>query len=671
MTSRIGVVSDAVSEAVSDELTALASIYDADALYVMQARDGSTVVRCEVPIDLSAGLFFGVCPIILDLASAVQQALAAGATGAGTAVTGDAPRAAALLRRATSAQSGEVDGLRNPRLRLVLVQHLLPVLVELILPVGYPDSAPPNAQVSAPWLSVALAQELAAHAAVLWAELGQSATVYSYLEWVRTEAAAVLLRIAPTPAPSSAPAPASSGSPVEGVMAPAKTPTAVSLRSLSAGRVKLIAAAPGVGAEEALERAEATVERILSETTRLSTGHSPASDVPCLLIGGPCWVSSDPRFRERDSPAAVEHAPAGTDAVEGHQSADLPTLAAIMDALLEHSEEEAARRWASADHDCGVCLSTLKGARCQRIDECGHVFCKTCLRAAVAAALSDFTLGNAKQRVLRASACPDSACHGALSRDDIRLLCVNGPATAAAGATGRTHAGKSTSSLSADGPPPSLAALFERAAAEADVMVATEAAVRAAAGVTDGADVHTTPCPRPRCGHPALLHITAGDASQLLTTAWGLGCVAIEGSPHGIVLDYTAGGAAPRSGHPYRSGEKSPAFFPARRSMGHCTACGFAFCGQCQRSWHGGEPCTYHARTPVDLLLHITRCAKRVAVRVFQVWDSRCCNGVDSRGCGSGAVEQRRARELRLLLAVPSFRMNYPSPAILCGLSLC
>lgn len=47
--------------------------------------------------------------------------------------------------------------------------------------------------------------------------------------------------------------------------------------------------------------------------------------------------------------------------------------------LLSHNTLAANRSFASTSFDCPICLSTVKGSHCIRIEKCGHVACRTCL----------------------------------------------------------------------------------------------------------------------------------------------------------------------------------------------------------------------------------------------------------------------------------------------------
>jgi hypothetical protein len=397
--------------------------------------------------------------------------------------------------------------LDNPRLRVLLLQHLIPLLVEISLPTTYPATSPPSVRVSAPWLSERAAQRLAAHAALLWAELGKEPCVYSYLEWLRMESLPSLLDLTSSTETS---VPTLSWGVSDGSSRPQPEPAhATLLRGLGRDHVKLIPAVHGSDAEEVDVAAEGSVLACLAGASARSAGAvAGTTDVKCLLVGGEAWVPSDPRFRPSTG--------------VGCATADLSQLAGIVHELLLYSQGESARRWCCAEVICPVCLEARRGVECHRIADCRHVFCRRCLRNAVAATIADFSAGDAVRRLKRAAACLDVACHGSMLPSELRALCSDADPRAAGGdemarAVARTVPAKATfgpttadagSASAADSAPTRLQAALNSLQAEADTIALSAAAVRAAAGVGDGSEVKTMPCPRPKCGKPAVLEPT-------------------------------------------------------------------------------------------------------------------------------------------------------------------
>ncbi|KAG8930562.1 translation termination inhibitor protein itt1, partial [Tulasnella sp. 417] len=56
-----------------------------------------------------------------------------------------------------------------------------------------------------------------------------------------------------------------------------------------------------------------------------------------------------------------------------------PTPHLLVPHLLSHNKSAANLSFASTPFDCPVCLSTVKGSHCIRIESCGHVACRDCL----------------------------------------------------------------------------------------------------------------------------------------------------------------------------------------------------------------------------------------------------------------------------------------------------
>jgi len=496
------------SAAAEDELTALASIYEFDRITASRNGDGSILIRAIVSPEWDSDGDVAVVVLAVDLKWAVQAALGkCGTDGSAVLAT---PLAEPTLRRASSARhegEGDSDVLDSPRLRVLLLQHMVPLLVEITLSTAYPAASPPSVRMSAPWLSERAAQRLAAHASLIWAELGNEPCVYSYLEWLRIHSLASLLDLASDNVTS---VPTLSWGASGGGAHPQPEPAhAISLRGLGRDRVKLIPAVPGPDADEAFVAAEGSVLACLADAPAASAGGAAGTpDAKCLLVGGEAWVPSDPRFR---SSAGVVGA-----------SANLSQLAGIVHELLEYSEGESARRWCCAEVVCPVCLETRRGVECHRIADCRHVFCRRCLRTAVAATIADRSAGNAIRRLKRAGACLDVACHGSMLPSELRALCSEAAAEPADGegmaravtgavsskaALGTAKAG-ARSVAATDSAPARLQAALNSLEAEADAIALSAAAVRVAAGVGDGSEVKTMPCPRPKCGKPAVLERT-------------------------------------------------------------------------------------------------------------------------------------------------------------------
>lgn len=91
------------------------------------------------------------------------------------------------------------------------------------------------------------------------------------------------------------------------------------------------------------------------------------------------------------------------------------------------------------------------------------------------------------ERLRVAEACPDPSCSGKLTFPEMRAACVHGTAAAVAGVMSASH---------------QLLAALEQCAAAAD----EHAAQMAMAGVGEGDAV--VPCPRHKCGRPAILQET-------------------------------------------------------------------------------------------------------------------------------------------------------------------
>ncbi|KAK6351243.1 translation termination inhibitor protein itt1 [Orbilia javanica] len=62
--------------------------------------------------------------------------------------------------------------------------------------------------------------------------------------------------------------------------------------------------------------------------------------------------------------------------------------------ILEFDQATKIKKFSEGTFDCGICLEPRKGATCHRINQCGHVFCKPCLKDYFTAMIKEGDVGN-------------------------------------------------------------------------------------------------------------------------------------------------------------------------------------------------------------------------------------------------------------------------------------
>ncbi|KAF3292903.1 translation termination inhibitor protein itt1 [Orbilia oligospora] len=62
--------------------------------------------------------------------------------------------------------------------------------------------------------------------------------------------------------------------------------------------------------------------------------------------------------------------------------------------ILEFDQATKVKKFNEGTFDCGVCLEPRKGATCHRINQCGHVFCKPCLKDYFTAMIKEGEVGS-------------------------------------------------------------------------------------------------------------------------------------------------------------------------------------------------------------------------------------------------------------------------------------
>lgn len=542
-----------LDETLPDEVEALQSIYDSDAAGLLSGVTLSAPVHDSVSLDWRLKIVVrptieGFVVLGVDIASA----LAAEQRETGSRKGEHDERAAPVLRRNESAQGQEDDaGSSAPRLRLLLVKHLAPLAVAVTLPSGYPNDVPPTATVVAPWLSASAAAGMSAMLRQQWEEGGRGPALYTFCEWLRLESVPWLL--------------------AGGGDAAAAAQWTIPLASLSTATAHVVRS-PGSSSQYRHEYAAAIAELLgqlkradtavkpLSSATSTAPGVvvTPAKDAgagsaagKALRIGGAFWLPSEDAV-EAHSPRATPTDPHAHAKIAGGAGASASTggfepsaatwtggskslsplsltgLASVLERLLEHDEAACIDEWAASDVDCPLCLATLKGARCIRLSACGHAFCVPCLQRHVAirlrfdaaaasssaAAPSSGSAGSSAtaagaasaaasssngamfvERFRAAEACPDPSCPGKLALPEMRAACLHGTTAA------------TVLPPSAGAPPPAPAGQLLLRALDQCVAAADEhVAQLALAGVADGDSV--VPCPRHKCGRPAILQET-------------------------------------------------------------------------------------------------------------------------------------------------------------------
>lgn len=72
------------------------------------------------------------------------------------------------------------------------VQHLPPILLQLCLPSTYPSEQPPNARISATWLTSHQIQQLQQHLLDMWNAASGLPICYTWVDWLQQDALAYL-----------------------------------------------------------------------------------------------------------------------------------------------------------------------------------------------------------------------------------------------------------------------------------------------------------------------------------------------------------------------------------------------------------------------------------------------------------------------------------------------
>ncbi|KAM0786786.1 hypothetical protein ACM66B_002220 [Microbotryomycetes sp. NB124-2] len=89
---------------------------------------------------------------------------------------------------------------------------------------------------------------------------------------------------------------------------------------------------------------------------------------------------------------------------------DATSYTALSDVLSAHNDTVTRLTFSSATFDCALCLSSLKGASCVSLKQCGHVACLPCLKSYFGLCITE--------GLVRSVACPDPSCTKAKAEYD-------------------------------------------------------------------------------------------------------------------------------------------------------------------------------------------------------------------------------------------------------------
>jgi hypothetical protein len=378
-----------LSDEVLAELEVLSSIFEPETFFGPQqaSRACRLVVAVEVP---DSGVC--VCVPAPDLISDDTSA---------------PPSAPGLLKRGSSSESTG-DSSMPPRTRLVALAALPPIELYVSFPHGYPESHPPVAALTAPWLSSAASHALCTALATQWTP-GEPC-VFQWYGWLRGEALPFLLSAVGT-----------------GIAAdvPLSSAAARLLSHASEAEVRLpLYSSPAETIAAALrENRSAASTRCLVLSVRL-----PPSATYVSTAGAASSAAE----------AGLHTSPQPSDGGGSTRLSSLVSLATALEYLLLFDLTFRRHRWAASQYSCPVCLDDHPGADCLALSGCGHAFCRACLREHVrgclrsglrveAPAAAAATAGSAAAEPGSARlgiSCPDISCGELMAHHDIRACLV-------------------------------------------------------------------------------------------------------------------------------------------------------------------------------------------------------------------------------------------------------
>lgn len=306
------------------------------------------------------------------------------------------------------------------------VSQLPPIRLHLELPYTYPASAPPRAQLAAMWLTPAEASQLAAS---LYSQFTPGEPcLFQWVDWLRTDAleqlgvasSGVLVirdrilefggsRCGSACLDTAVAAAAASAACAAGAACGGVSLSSASQGAGSLGGTDTVSGPAAVSASRTSSQQPGRGEPSASQTSHASRGHSSggscAPATSCNHTEKSNGHASRPQHGPPESPlppsAPGQAAQAASSpmvraliAAQGHSNIQ-PAHEAAM-AVLRYAHAREAEVFQTQSVTCAICFEDMVGAKCVRLPECGHYFCRPCFAQHCSTQVADGAVENVK-----------------------------------------------------------------------------------------------------------------------------------------------------------------------------------------------------------------------------------------------------------------------------------
>lgn len=82
--------------------------------------------------------------------------------------------------------------------------------------------------------------------------------------------------------------------------------------------------------------------------------------------------------------------------------------------LLHYDKEQCQQNFNNKDFTCDICFEEYKGLKCIELENCGHIYCKSCIQEHIQTKLSEY---------VKIIPCPTLDCNNKINVNDIKILC--------------------------------------------------------------------------------------------------------------------------------------------------------------------------------------------------------------------------------------------------------
>ncbi|XP_015248809.1 PREDICTED: E3 ubiquitin-protein ligase RNF14-like [Cyprinodon variegatus] len=277
------------------------------------------------------------------------------------------------------------------------VSFLPPLLLTFTLPDDYPSSSPPSFTLTCSWLTQSQLMSLSNQLTELYQATGGTVVLFSWMQFLREDALKHLdiHTLLELPSDSS------------------KTPQINQIKQdddSEAGEQKRNPKSGSLNAQNHLSANLSSGDAVNNSNFRLSKSSESTDN---------CQKDLSSKAEKPELPGSVSVRQEVVHGINPNKDQEYSGLSLtpsqmLLSQILIHDADQKQKVFASRLFDCGVCFSNCLGSECVQLYECGHIFCRACLRDFCKAQITEGNVGGVT--------CPQPDCPATPTPAQVKCL---------------------------------------------------------------------------------------------------------------------------------------------------------------------------------------------------------------------------------------------------------